>query len=114
MDKKLTNVAQVLSDYCNSIDCDSCPIDRILFDGCRCPIDHTRSVLREILQADNAVFDKQKTSELQIDGYDTEAEYYMLQYERLRNMIKNLAEQAEFEVSEKPEPIFDVDDDEDE
>lgn len=112
MDKKLLNIAQVLSDYCNSIDCDRCPFDRIISDDCRCPIDRTRSAVYEILQADNTVFDSVRTSESEIDDYDTEAEYYLLQYERLRSLIKDLAEKADFEISEKPEPIFDVDDDE--
>lgn len=114
MNKKLINIAQVLSDYCDSVDCDSCPFDRIVSDDCRCPIDRTRSALQEILQTDNTVFDSKRASEPQIDDCDTESEYYLLQYERLRNMIKNLAEQADFEISEKPEPIFDTTDDDEE
>ena len=114
MDKKLLNIAQVLAEYCNSMDCDRCPFDRIVSDDCRCPVDRARSAVQEILQADNTVFDSMRTSESEIDGYDTEAEYYMLQYERLRNLIKNLAEQADFEISEKPEPILDTSEEEDE
>ena len=114
MDKKLLNIAQILSDYCNSIDCDSCPFDRLISDDCRCPIDRTRSTVQEILQVDNTVFDSMRTSKPQIDGYDTEAEYYLLQYEQLRSLIKDLAEQADFDVSEKPEPILDTSEDEDE
>lgn len=114
MDKKLLNIAQVLADYCNSIDCDMCAFDRIISDDCRCPIDRTRSAVHEILRVDNMVFDSMRASESEINDYDTEAEHYMLQYERLRHMIKNLAEQADFDVSEKPEPILDTSEDEDE
>lgn len=110
MNKKLINISQILSEYCNSIDCDMCPFDRIVSDECRCPIDRTRSALREILQADGSI----RTSEQQIDYCDTEAEYYQWHYERLRSLIKDLAEKADFVVSEKPEPILDVSDEEDE
>lgn len=114
MDKKLLNIAQVLSDYCNSMDCDSCPFDRLISDDCRCPIDRTRSALREILQVDNTVFDSRRASESEIDDYDTDAEYYLLQYEQLRSLIKDLAEKADFEISEKLEPILNTSEDEDE
>lgn len=111
MDKKLINIAQILSDYCDNIDCDSCPFDHIVSDDCRCPVDRTRSALREILQENNTLFDRTEASEPQIESYDTEAEYYFRQYELLRSLIKDLAEKAEFDVSEKPEPILDTDDD---
>ena len=111
MNKKLVNIAQILSDYCDNIDCDCCPFDHIVSDDCRCPVDRTRSALREILQENNNVSNEPEASEPQVESYDTEDEYYLLQYERLRSLIKDLAEKAEFDVSEKPEPILDVDDD---
>ncbi len=114
MNKKLIDIVQVLSDYCDSMDCDCCPFDRIVSDDYRCPVDRARSTLRDILQTDNTLFDRTQTSEPRVDGYNTEAEHYFLQYERLRSFIKDIAEKADFDVSEKPEPILDVSDEEDE
>ena len=125
MDKKLLNIAQVLSKYCDSTDCDRCLFDHIVSDDCRCPVDRTRSALQEILQADNTVFDETGVSkstvdtsdnqaELELEYYKSLADHYELQYERLRSFISDLAEHADFDVSEKTEPIFDVDDDDEE
>lgn len=113
MNKKLVNIAQILSDYCNNIDCDNCPFDHIVSVNCRCPVDRTRSALREILQENNTLFDGTEASESEIEYYKCLADHYELQYERLRYIIKDLAGKADFNVSEKTEPIFDTSEDED-